>query len=128
MQALLHMQAGLANVVYMSFYRLQDPAHLDTLTQPGQLSYSYKTYEPRNGKSVCDTPEELADYLATSGVQFTGDWVLVELDGDYSEDDDEDADLGVTLIHPTKIIQVTPFDTFLTDYLSPAFDRIEAEA
>lgn len=107
----------------MSYYRLQDPAYMDALTDGNQVSFSYCDGSARAGKSVCDSPEELAEYLANSGVEFKADWVLIELEGELSDEEDEDAQFGCTLIHPTEIVSTTDFDTFLDEHFDAAMDR-----
>lgn len=96
----------------MTYYRIQDYPATDLLDGP-QVSYSYldESAEPRSGKSVMDSYEGLVAYMATVGIAI--DWdnaILVELDGTYSDDEDEDAAHGAELIHPTEIIAVTPLD------------------
>lgn len=105
------------------FYRLQDPKYLDTLTDGNQTSESYVDGSMRAGKSVMRSIEELAEYIANSGVQFDDHWVLVELDGDFSDEQDEDAAHGVELVHPTEIIDVQPFEVFFP-YLDEACNAI----
>lgn len=104
------------------YYRLQDPTYLPTLTDEGQTSTAYGDPDDvRAGKSVMHSIEELADYLAIAGVEFTAEWVLVELEGYASDEDDTDAHLGVELIHPTQVTQVWDFDHFLP-YLDAALE------
>lgn len=104
----------------MSFYRIQSYDPQSLLDGP-QTSLSYSTDTERAGKSVCLSLEDLAAYMAQTGCEI--DWqnaLLVELDGEWSDDEDEDAHLGAYLIHPTKIIDVTPLDD--TDF----YDLVDA--
>lgn len=95
----------------MSFYRIQSYAAADLLDGP-QTSLSYSTDTERSGKSVCCSIEELAAYVAQTGLDLGWEKrpVLVELDGYWSDEDDEDAHLGAYLVHPTAIISETPLD------------------
>lgn len=94
----------------MSFFRIQDasidPALL--LDPEHQVSESYCTGTTRQGKSVCRSIEELAQYFAQAGVPLDPRTsVLVELDGTWAPEEDEDAHLGAHLVFPTRIIAVT---------------------
>lgn len=92
----------------MSYFRIQDTDRPNILDPENQTSYSWNDLgdddRARAGVSVCDSREDLAEYLAQTGIPFDGSWELIECDGYNSEDDDEDAHLGARLIHPTKII------------------------
>lgn len=104
----------------MSFYRIQSYSP-EALLEGTQTSLSYSTDTEREGKSVCRSIEELAAYVAQTGMSI--DWadaLLVEVEGTYSRDDDEDAHLGAYLIHPTKIISATPLDQ------TPFYDEVDA--
>lgn len=91
----------------MSFYRVQASTFpvADILEAENQLSISWNTGEDvRHGISACESREELATYLAQVGIHFTDSWVLVEFDGDYADEEDEDAHLGAVLTIPERII------------------------
>lgn len=105
-----------------SYYRIQDNNRpVEQLLDPEfQMSISYSTDTVRRGVSVCRSLEDLAAYLVASGVPFDRYSVVVEVEGDWSVDEDEDAHLGAELIHPTKIVSVAP----MTDELEAL---IEAE-
>lgn len=95
----------------MTFYRIQDgDIPVEQLLDPEyQISESYCTGTIRTGKSVCRSIEELAAYFAQAGVPLDPRTsVLVELDGDYTGEDDEDAHLGAHLVIPTRIVSVGP--------------------
>lgn len=96
-------------------YRIQsfDPAAL--LDPAEQFSTNYAdlggvAVEPKRGKSVCRSIEDLAYYFAQAGVPCGDDAVLVTLGGDWSEDEDDDADLGAHLVYPRVILDATPVD------------------
>ncbi|NMM91342.1 hypothetical protein B2J88_44775 [Rhodococcus sp. SRB_17] len=112
----------------MSFFRVQsagaDPAAL--LSPDMQVSESYCSGTVRAGISVCDSLEELAAYLAGSGVPFDATSIVVELDGPDSDDTDEDSHLGARLIMPTSIVSVTPITDSLLDLIDSAYDALEA--
>ncbi len=83
----------------------------------------------REGVSVCDSRESLAQYLATygQGIPFgLPDWVLVELRGNASDDQPLDAEGGELLIHPTEIVACTPIDDEFFDMIGAAYDAAEA--
>src|SRR5690606_36045000 len=63
----------------------------------------------RHGVSVCSDEEALVDYLAYTGADFT-DTVLVELEGEYADEEGHDAELGEILIFPSRIVSVRPVD------------------
>lgn len=112
----------------MSYYRIQNYPATDLLDGP-QLSFSWNAQgddeRAREGKSVCYTREDLANYLAQTGIPFDATWTLVELDGYLSDDDDEDAHLGAMLIHPTKIIATEPISESFLDEINTAIDALE---
>jgi len=114
----------------MSYFRIQttdyDPAEL---LEEGQVSTSWSNGTDRAGKSVCASREELATYLVQSGIPFgSGSWILVELDGYLSDEEDEDAHLGALLVHPTKIISVEPLEDSFFDEIDAAADELYAAA
>lgn len=112
-----------------SYYRIQsaDRTATDLLDNANWTSYNYGTSgdeDARYGVSTCGSLEELAGYLAQSGVEFTTDSVIVELEGDLADDDDHDADKGAILIWPTAIVSVTPASDEFFDMINAAYDRI----
>ena len=94
------------------------------MVRENQISVSWGTYEDvRNGLSACDSREELAAYLAQTGIEFREDWQLVEFEGDINwEEDDLDADKGVSLVFPTKIISTEVIGDGFMDEIFAAFD------
>ena len=80
----------------------------------------------RVGVSVCDSIEELASYLAQVGIPFTDDCLLVELEGTWADDEDEDAHLGARLIIPTRIVSTELAGERLIDMIMAAYDQIAA--
>lgn len=61
----------------------------------------------RNGISAMESIDELAEYLANSGVEFDpNNSVIVEFGGDYADDEDHDAAQGAVLTWPDKILKV----------------------
>lgn len=89
----------------MSFFRIQDADRPNILDPENHVSYSWNNLEDfRHGISACESRGELADYLAQTGIPFSDDSVLVEFDGDYADEDDEDAHLGAVLTIPARII------------------------
>lgn len=100
-----------------SYYRIQ-PAHYDTaalLDPEMQWSYSYCNDDVRHGVSVCDSIEELAAYLAQTGIEWDPSWVIVEVAGTWSDETDQDAHLGARLVIPTEVLSVRPIDDAFLD-------------
>lgn len=75
--------------------------------------------DTRYGISVMADEDALIEYLATVGPDMDNT-VLVELDGDYSDDEGHDAHLGEELILPTKIVAVRPVDD---EFIAKVFAR-----
>jgi hypothetical protein len=59
----------------------------------------------RDGVSVFPDEEGLYRYMRRRDADLDGS-LLVELEGEPSEDEDFDADEGALLIHPTRIVDV----------------------
>lgn len=77
----------------------------------------------RRGIAVFPSRAGLYRYLAERGADV-GDRVLVELEGELSEDRDLDADAGALLVQPRQIVAVGPFDLDLFEELRA---RVTAE-
>lgn len=115
-----------------SYYRVQtadrDPADLIDAERT-QKSYAWFAPESwdRPGVSVCASLEELATYLAQSGVPYgAGEWVIVELLGDEVEGVmGNDAEYGELLVWPTEIVSVRPMDAEFFDMIGAAYDKLE---
>lgn len=112
-----------------TYFRIQtaDRNPADLLDPANQISYHWNNIDSeeytRNGVSVCDSRETLAAYLAKSGIPYgDGDWVIVELDGYYSDDEPYDAADGELLIHPTRIVSVNPMDDDFFELIAAAYD------
>lgn len=112
-----------------SYFRIQtadrDPALL--LDPANQVSSHWNNIDSaeytRAGVSVCESREDLAAYLAHSGIPYgDGEWVIVELTGEPSTDTPYDAEHGEALIHPTAIVSVTPMDDAFFDLIAAALD------
>ncbi|MGL5910299.1 MAG: hypothetical protein ACRCZP_09880, partial [Phycicoccus sp.] len=99
-----------------TYFRIQTADRdVADLLQPGRTSCHWNEIDSeeytRSGVSTCETREDLAAYLADSGIPYgAGEWVIVELAGDVSDDTPYDAQFGEILIHPTEIISVAPMD------------------
>lgn len=63
----------------------------------------------RAGVSCCRDIETLAAYFNARHLNTRGD-VLIELQGDESDDEDHDSEAGAVLVHPTRIVSVTPIE------------------
>lgn len=111
-----------------TYFRVQDgafnPAVL--LDPERQTSQAWgRTDLDRKGVSVCESREELATYLAGagSGIPYgSGGWVIVELEGEISDDEPVDAAYGEVLIYPTKVASVTPLDEEFFELIGAAYD------
>ena len=113
----------------MSFYRIQSSAYdVELILDPEyQTSENYSNPEDvRAGKSVCASIEDLAAYLAQTGIPFDDTYLLVELDGYASDDEDADSDMGAMLIHPTRIISAEPLTDAFFDMIGAAYDDLAA--
>lgn len=80
----------------------------------------------RYGVSVCRDEEALIDYLAHTGADFT-DTVLVELEGEYSDEDGHDAELGEILILPSRIVSVRPVTGEFIEAVAARRDELDGE-
>ncbi|VEI04091.1 Uncharacterised protein [Acidipropionibacterium jensenii] len=77
----------------------------------------------RYGVSACESIEDLAAYVAQTGVGGDNP-VIVEFEAELADDDDHDADLGAVLTWPTRIVGV--YDEGDATY--DAFDQLLDEA
>jgi hypothetical protein len=115
-----------------SFYRIQtaDRDVADLLTTEGQVSHYWGQFdEVVEGVSVCESLEDLAQYLAGagSGIPFgDGEWVIVELEGDRLATVATDAAYGEALIRPTAIVSVAPMGDEFFDMIGAAIDAANA--
>lgn len=81
----------------MSFFRIQSPTRPSILDPEFQTSESYSNFEDiRTGVSVCDGP--------------------------YADEDDQDAHMGASLIHPAEIIASEPIADSFMDEIFAAYD------
>ncbi len=114
-------------MVYMlqTSYRIQsaDRDVAELLNPQMQYSISYSDDSERHGVSVCDSIEDLAGYIAQTGIPFDTDYVVVEVAGESSDEVDEDAHLGARLVLPTEIISVEPITDRLLDMIDAAYDQ-----
>lgn len=112
-----------------TYYRVQDSDRdVNLLLDPDhQVSVSYNTDEPTPGVSVCDSPEELATYLAQTGIPFDPSWVVVAVEGDQAEHRDEDHALGARLIYPDRIVAVECIvESGMLDMIAAEYDALAA--
>lgn len=111
-----------------TWYRIQSSARpVEQLLDPEyQTSTSYCTATERHGVSVCRSIEDLTSYLAQSGMPFDETYVLVEVTGPRSDEDDEDAALGAVLVLPETIESVTDLDDAFFDMVGSAYDVLAA--
>lgn len=80
----------------------------------------------RHGVSVCRDEEALINYLAHTGADFT-DTVLVELEGEYADEEGHDAELGEILIFPSRIVSVRPADDEFIEAVAARRDELDGE-
>lgn len=77
------------------------------------------------GVSAMDSEEELAEYLATSGVEFGDDPYLVEMEADVAEGvEDEDAVMGVSLVCPAEIISAVPVPDYFHEMIGACLEGV----
>lgn len=81
--------------------QLLDPENWWSMQMDGQTMVE-------GGVSAMDSIEELAEYIANSGIEFGDDPYLVEMEAIEADDDDDDANLGVCLVQPQEIITAAP--------------------
>lgn len=114
----------------MTYFRIQPTDRPNILDPENQVSYSWNALgdddRARQGVSVCDSREELAEYLAQVGIPFDEDWELLEVEGHFSDDEDEDAHLGCSLIHPTKIVSRETIGESFIGEIMDAYDELHA--
>lgn len=115
-----------------TYFRIQsaDRDPTDLLIPANQVSYHWNNIESaeytRTGVSVCDSRETLAAYLAKSGIPYgDGDWVIVEVTGDLSDDEPYDAADGELLVHPDEIVSVGAMDDAFFALIDAAYDNQE---
>ncbi|MEV6818457.1 hypothetical protein AB0M72_06850 [Nocardiopsis dassonvillei] len=77
----------------------------------------------RHGISVCRDVDELVTYFATVGGDLS-DVVLVELEGEYSDDEGHDAHLGEWLILPSRIVSATPLSDEIRERIHALTDQM----
>ena len=111
-----------------TYFRVHDPDHdVQVLLDPErQWSCAYSSADERHGISVCRSVEDLAAYLAGPGQGVVWDphrFVLVEVEADLAEEQDCDARYGVELVHPTRIVSVSPLDEGFFAVLEAAYDK-----
>src|SRR5690606_2540990 len=81
--------------------------------------------DSRYGVSVCRDEDALVDYLAHTGADMD-DAVLIELEGDWSDDEGHDAQIGEELILPTRIVSVRPVTDEFIERVFARHDEIGA--
>lgn len=114
-----------------SYFRIQtaDRNVGDLLDPAQQISRHWSEDEVRDqpGVSVCASLEDLARYLATSGIPFgSGEWVIVELLGERTEARGCDAADGELLVLPYEIVSVVPMGDEFYEMVGAAFDEMES--
>jgi hypothetical protein len=100
----------------MTFYRVQsaDRDTAELLDPTGQFSRTWGAGRTNVGVSVCDTLEDLAEYLASHlgcGIPVqAATWVIVELSGNVIPGSAPVDPEFESLIIPTEIVRVRPVD------------------
>jgi hypothetical protein len=79
----------------------------------------------RRGIAVFPSRAGLYRYLAERGADVE-DRVMVELEGELSEDGDLDADAGALLLHPSRVVAVQPFDAELIGAIRQRLATVQA--
>ena len=113
-----------------TYFRIQTADRPNILDADNQTSTSWNDCGDddriRHGVSVCDDREELAEYLAQTGIPFDGSWELLEVEGHASGDQDEDAHLGARLIIPTAIVSRELLSDGFGEEIFAAYDALYA--
>lgn len=91
----------------------------------GRCYGSREIEDSRYGVSVCRDEDALIDYLAHTGADMD-DAVLIELEGDWSDDEGHDAHIGEELILPTRIVSVRPVTDEFIERVFARHDEIGA--
>ncbi|GAA2183336.1 hypothetical protein GCM10009785_26540 [Brooklawnia cerclae] len=97
-----------------TYVRIQDRKYgTDGLFDPERLSFgmSMSDESARRGVSCCDDLESLMDYYVQAPVLIGDDPVIVVMEGELSDDEPLDAQLGERLIFPTRIVEVIDAET-----------------
>jgi hypothetical protein len=107
----------------MTYYRIQ-PADRDTADLLDEATWQSCNWsdpwaEPRYGVSVCGSLDDLVDYFRAASGYVDDTMVVVELLGDLSDEDDEDAHVGALLVCPSRIVSVEPVTTDLLARIYP---------
>ncbi|MBC3186349.1 hypothetical protein H7347_07150 [Corynebacterium sp. zg-331] len=113
-----------------TYFRIQPADRPNILNPENQTSSSWNDLGDddriRHGVSVCDSREELAEYLAQVAIPFTDTWELLEVEGHDSGDTDEDAHLGARLIIPTAIVAREPLGESFAEEIMDAYEALAA--
>jgi hypothetical protein len=88
-------------------------------TCPACLGSGCIDHTRRRGIAVFPAREGLYRYLAERDAEAEGK-VVVELEGQLSDERDLDADCGALLVHPERIVAVEPLDTELVEEIRAA--------
>ena len=110
-----------------TYFRTQtaDRDATDLLVTENQTSTAWSNDElTTEGVSVCDSLDALAYYLATDGQGIpigSGDWVIVELEGETADHTGHD---GERLVHPTRIVTISPMDDDFYALIGAHYDTI----
>lgn len=111
-----------------TWFRVQaaDRDATELLNPENWISRSWSDEElVQDGVSVCGSREDLAAYLAGSGIPLGADhWVLVELTGRRLYTQAHDAHLGEVLVEPDAIVAVTEIDDAMWDLIGAACDAM----
>lgn len=110
----------------MNFFRVNPPEFTtdDMMIAENQISINHSNEDDiRAGLSACTSREDLANYLANSGIEFRDEWTLVEFEGEYADEDDADAEYGCVLVHPTRIVATERLDEGFVYEIFEACDR-----
>jgi hypothetical protein len=113
----------------MKAYRIQQANHSLALLLDPETQYSTNWSDPedvRAGVSACRSIEDLATYFAQTGVALDADCRLVEMECEWADDDDADADLGAILVIPTAILSADKVPDSFFELVSDAYDTLAA--
>lgn len=102
---------------------------LTDLLDPEHVSYSWDSEDVFDrGTSTAETPEELAEYLAQTGIPIgLGDWVIVEVAGN-DLGPGRDRHLNERLVDVDQIVSVRPLDDEFFGMIGDAYERLNEGA
>jgi hypothetical protein len=111
-----------------TYFRIQAADRdVTELLDPEHVSYSWDNEEVFDlGTSTCATLEDLAAYIAQTGIPFgLGEWVVVEVAGENVRRG-RDGHMGEWLVQVTEIVSIRPLDDAFYALIDAAYEALNA--